>query len=72
MKMGSKFQDFLHDEDAGGLKQFCMKRGSKNSCQGRLIDLFRGFLVQKCSKQVWDASFKFVQRKVKTSLICLV
>ena len=30
------------------------------------------FIVQKCSKQVWDANFKFVQRKVKTSLICLV
>ena len=52
MKMGSKFQDFLHDEDAGGSKQFCVKRGSKNFCQGRLIDLFRGF----CGAKMFETS----------------
>ena len=52
MKIGSKFQDFLHDEDAGVLKQFCVKRGSTNSRQGRLIDVFRGLYGAK----MFDAS----------------
>ena len=42
----------MMNEDAGGLKQFYVKRGSKNSRQGRLLDLFSSF----CGAQMIETS----------------